>query len=85
MCSKTRTMCSKARPGKKQRQCLLLAPTDLCYASLSASVVIVLLGSGFTPCEKSQVLTARRQSTGKEILASLPCSGVFTWIDLKLK
>lgn len=52
---------------QKQGQCLLLPPTDLCYTSLSASVVIVLLGSGFTPCEKSWVLTARKQSTGKEI------------------
>lgn len=58
-------------PGKKQRQYLLLAPTDLYYASLSASMVIVFLGCGFTPCEKSQVLTDRRQSTGKEIQSAM--------------
>lgn len=64
-------MCVCDGLGKKQRQCLLLAPTDLCYTSLSASVVIVLFRSGFTPCEKSWVLTARKQSTGKEIQSAM--------------
>lgn len=71
-------------PGKKQRQCLLLTPTDLCYASLSASVVIFLLGSGFTPCEKSWVLTARRQSTGKEIQSAMFRCVYLDWLTTQV-
>lgn len=56
---------------EEERQCLLLAPTDLCYNPLSASVFIVLFRNGCTSCEKSWVLTARKRSTGKEIQSAM--------------
>lgn len=56
---------------KKQRCCLPLATAHLCHSSLSASAVIILLGSGFTASEESWALIARKGSTGKEILSAV--------------